>query len=264
MIFNDQFFAFKNFNILVLFLLDFLVTVIITLFYTLLFKHRNYFLANIGLVLVSHMAMMFFYVIVYMSLYIYQIVGVSLFVEMFIWNIQLWQLKFAVDFYYKLNKRRTSIEILIRQYIKTLKYIFEVNPIYGKGLVSSISVFLPVNCFFLIDIIFHKKTIIVKLVRICFCVQQWMAMFLIHFAIAKQNSKLSSTTKQIVTFPLHKMFPIRSGIKLNLFIQTFHTKNRYGITYWMFGLVSMMAFIQFLMLYGQFFMFVLSNFKLLF
>ena len=203
--------------------------------------------------------MAFFNIIVYLSSYIFQIVGISVVTEIIIWNIHLWQLQYTVDFYFKSKSRSISVNSLMEQYQNTLQYIFDINPIFSKGLFSVLIVSLPVNCFFVLELLIGNEAFIFKTTLLAFCIQQWISIFLIHFAVASQNAKLLKITKQMMTIPFHKQIQFRTKITLNLFIQTFYTKKTYGITYWIFGLVSLIAFIEFLMLYGQFMMFLLQN-----
>ena len=227
--------------------------------YDQVYKHWNIIHSNLSILVESHISMAFFSVIVYLSSYIFQIVGISVVSEIIIWNIHLWQLQYSVDFYCKSKIRTISVKSLMEQYQSTLQYIFDINPIFSKGLFSVLIVSLPVNCFFVLDLITGNETFIFRVTILTFSFQQWISIFLIHFAVANQNTKFLKITKQMMTIPFHNQIKFRTKITLNLFIQTFYTKKTYGITYWIFGLVSLFAFIEFLLLYGQFMMFLLQN-----
>ena len=169
--------------------------------------------------------------------------SVVLLSEMLVWHIQLWQLQHQI----KCFKKRMTVCLRISYITRTFKmiaiYIFKTGPMFGNVFLVYIAANMPFNGLFTMDILIGKKErLILNCFKYGFIFQQIFGMLIIHFAIARNNSKLSKSIYQIVQIPFHHRIPKMKKVRLNLFIEDFYTNNKIGIHYGMFGMITLFAF----------------------
>lgn len=140
--------------------------------------------------------------------------------------------------------RSNSLLKFLRFQRKTLILITSGNRFYGQAFLMFLLASFPVNCYLMVELFINGKWSIFLFVG---AQQQWICIFLLHLILAKLNSKVFNSNKPLWKLYCQKCFHFRS-IRVNLylyhFIESMLTKNRYGISYGRFGLVSMKSFIM--------------------
>lgn len=130
-----------------------------------------------------------------------------------------------------------------KNYIRTLIFILKVNRYYRDIFLMFLLANFPANVMVVIKLL-GEFNIITFLVLLIFFSEQAGAIILLHLAIATFNAQHNNTCKQMISqfVPYHNRVPSRYNFKLNMFIQAYYTKKKYGITYGRFGLISLLTF----------------------
>ena len=209
-------------------------------------RHWDYFsrdINSLGMLLFSNLnfALVIFWCFLFVHGHL--IASIVLLSEMLVWNIQLWQLQHQIDCYNQRMPCCPRASYITRTFKKIAIYIFKTGPMFGNFFLAYIPANMPFNGFFTIDILIGKKErLILNSTKYGFLFQQIFGMFIVHFAIARNNSKLSKSIYQIMKIPFHHRISKMQKIRLNLFIEDFYTDNKIGVHYGMFGLITLSAF----------------------
>lgn len=171
------------------------------------------------------------------------IVGTFGIVELFICQIQYWQIRFAINSYNS-TKRKPGIGRIMASYRRFLLYIFTINPVVGKLFMAFLLVSAPSNGLLIKMLDSKDVTQYSRIVLILLCVYQYICIFGTHFMFAKRNSELRTLSKAIMLTPFHHRMAKTTRIRVNLFTESMFTKRKYGLTYWKFGQISMMSFVK--------------------
>ena len=190
---------------------------------------------------ISHQLLLVFY---FIALVLFAntsiIMAVAACILLTIWSIKIAQLIQIQSYQSGSEARFKHIQWIMTVSRKILIYILTINPLMGKIFLLFLIINFPINCFLLMRIIFGNSEFIFKFVIAMICNQQMVVIILLHFIIAKFNGKFLKPNLKTIHIAVHysKWLTEQMNIKINLFIQAFHTKQRYGITYWKFGIVS--------------------------
>ena len=208
-----------------------------------LLNYRKYFLSNftnILLLFVSLICCSLYFITTMLIAHSFMIVGVSGVTEIKIWKIRLWQAEYTINsFRYR---RYPTIRYVMYIYRRTVQYILEINPIFGKTFLVYLLINLPINALFVMNIILGVGSDVFRFATTFIVISQILFIFLVHFLIANRNEKLNNESKQIFNLSFHYRFKPYTFNRLNLYIQTFHTEQQYGITYGNFGTISLFTF----------------------
>ena len=224
-------------------IIDILSIIIICVHFNLLWKYRSFFTSNffnLPLLMISILASILYHITTFLIVHSFVFVCLNAFAEVMIWKIRLWQVEYTIDSF--LKRQYPPITYVMFIYKKTMQYIFDINPIYGEVFIVYLATNLPISALFVIDIILGVGGLFFRVIVTFMIISQILDIFLIHFLIANRNSQLNFHSKQIQSLPFHYNFNPNIKFRLNLFIQTFHTKKKYGITYGRFGLITLFAF----------------------
>lgn len=161
-------------------------------------------------------------------------------VEILIYRIRIWQIDYSISAYNQMEL--PSIRRIMSTYRLILLQICGINPLVGKIFLAFLAVTVPASACFLILIISKDINPFYRAILAVICAHEFICIFGIHFEFARRNSQLYRVCKRILSTPFHHRMSLRTRIKVNLFTQTMFGKRRYGITYWKFGLISMMSF----------------------
>lgn len=139
---------------------------------------------------------------------------------------------------YFLNRFRLEIT-------HTLLIILRVNRLFSKVLVLFMLINCPMNCLLVCSLIVGRipgeKIVFVGPVSM----EGFVFIFGIHMMTASVNKKIHSPSKQFIRLNLYNKFcKLKYRVKLDNFIHTFHTRRRYGFTYYLIGLISMFTFVK--------------------
>ena len=209
-------------------------------------KHWNYFTQDIvcfGQLLFSYLsaALMLFWCFLFIHVHI--LASVVILSEMLVWHTQLWQLEHQIYCYNKRITRCPRIFYITRTFKKIAIYIFKIGPMFGNVFLVYIVANMPINGLFIMDILIgNKDRLIFDLFKYGFLFSQILGLLIVHFAIARNNSKLSKSIYQIMQIPFHHRISKMKKIHLNLFIQDFYTNSKIGVRYGMLGLITLFAF----------------------
>lgn len=162
--------------------------------------------------------------------------------EMFIWRIQIWQLNYTIDCFIQKRKRISNILTMMATYRKILIYVSKINPYFGKAFLAFLSVNVPIQCFLFKVGLFDKISPFQKTILVATGFSFFDNFLLLHLVIAKLNWQLLEMSKRMISFPTHYPMTRRARLELSLFLQGAYTKEMYGLTYWKFGLISMVTF----------------------
>ena len=119
-----------------------------------------------------------------------------------------------------------------------------MNPLFGQSLFVYIAISVPINAKIVVDLIYLDTNNFYTALGVIVSASQFLILFLIHFLVAKLNAELNKIAKMTLPILFIKKMPLLTDIKLNIFVQKYHTKQKYGVTYWKFGLISMASFIK--------------------
>lgn len=142
------------------------------------------------------------------------------------------------------TNRSNSLLKFLRFQRKTLILITSGNRFYGQAFLMFLLASFPINCYLMVELFINGKWSIFLFVG---AQQQWICIFLLHLILAKLNSQIFSSNKPLWSLYNQKCIYIRSvrfTLYLYHFIESMLTKNRYGVSYGRFGLVSMKSFIM--------------------
>ncbi|KAH9526224.1 uncharacterized protein LOC142597773 [Dermatophagoides farinae] len=134
--------------------------------------------------------------------------------------------------------------------------VCQMNRIYLPILVATILVSMP-SSIYLIGTLFIKsqdRPFLQKLIIFFMILQQWIGLFGCHVICAFYTKKIhqSGPPDLLRANPRIKFHSLPLQLKVNHYIEKFHTKNRYGLTYAKFGLIDMRTFIKHSCLYIKF------------
>lgn len=228
-----------------LFHLDFFLLAILAVFYRFVWTNREYFLsctAHQLLLILSHWLYLQHWFNIMIMFHCLVLKATIVIVEILIWRMQLWQLNYAISSYRVY--RRPSINQVLATYRRIVVYICTINPVIGKGFTILLALTAPATGLFLNSIFFKKISSHYRLLLSLNCIYLFIFIFGMHFVFAKRNSQLHNLSKQILVIPFHQRLARRSRISVNIFNETMYTKQTDGITYWKFGLISMLSFTQ--------------------
>ena len=209
----------------------------------LLWKYRTFFassLINISLLMISILGTILYHITTFLIAHSFIHIGWNAFTEVVIWKVRLWQVEYTIDSF--LKRQYPPITYVMFIYKKTIQYIFDINPIYGETFLVYLVINLPINALFVMNLILGVGSLFFRVTSTLVILSQILAIFLIHFLTANRNSQLNLQIKQIQNLPFHYNFNPNIKFRLNLFIQAFHSKRKYGITYGRFGLITLFAF----------------------
>lgn len=165
-----------------------------------------------------------------------------LFFEILISSVRLWQVNYTIV-NYRLH-RFPTIRYLLFVYIKSIQYIFNINPYLSEAFLVYNIVNAPISALFVMNILFSVGGKFYRFAITVVVFTQFIVCFQIHYFIAKINHRIKRQCIDIIPFSLHRKYSLNTSIRLNLFIQRFHTKNAYGFTYGKFGLITMFALVK--------------------
>ena len=170
--------------------------------------------------------------------HIHMIIVTSAYMTISSFHINLWiqnnilQLKHSAT---------TKFYIFRKIYTKTLLNILKGNKYYGTVFLTYLAVQFPFSCVSILKQLKFKDSLF-NSISVIF--EQLFVIVAIHYLFAKCNSRLS--IKKVMSKYIHSRSRLSTGsnIKMNLFIQTFHTRNPYGFIYGILGLISMFTFFK--------------------
>lgn len=214
-------------------------------FYHFVFHHYGYFLSGIFpllQLLYAHLIMLLLLVSYCITLNSLSVSCWTLMPEMLVWQMQLWQVNYAILSYTRQRYRAPTLLHLMSIHRKILLFISSINPYLSKVFVVLLSANIPNSCLLLTIAIFNRINFYFQLIVTLICVLLFTNIFVAHLVFAKLNTRLAETAKRFVSIPVYRSMAPRTRIKLAFFIDSTYTKRRHGITYWKFGLISMASF----------------------
>lgn len=168
------------------------------------------------------------------------------FITLTVWMIKIYQLKIVQSLKAKNDRIERHIVRIMSISRDLLIYVLNINALFGKVFLVFMLVNYPINCFILMSSLFSDVPISYRILLLMFCLHQMLVIIIIHFIVAKFNVKLLKSNLQTIHIIVHYGRRITQliNLKMNLFIQSFYTKQQYGLTYWKFGLISFSSFIR--------------------
>lgn len=137
--------------------------------------------------------------------------------------------------------QRVMILRFLTHFHQTLKHLFQCNKVYGSALVAFLIVNCPINAYLSMSALTGKIPHIHLLLVGPFLLQQVICLFAFHFVVAFYSKRLHQPVKNVIHAYIHylkqkKILLFR--FRLAHYIEAFHNKNRYGMTYGNYGLVT--------------------------
>nr|XP_027196081.1 uncharacterized protein LOC113790592 [Dermatophagoides pteronyssinus] len=141
---------------------------------------------------------------------------------------------------------------------------FGLGSIYSRALLIFLAINIPFNCYQLIFLTYRTDNWKIRYFCGSIWFQQVICIFGIHLMFAMCNDSFQKSSKRFISLLAinHRKFhQIDFGrqLKITNYGESFHTKNKYGLTYGNVELVSMMEFVKFSLLYSQALMFIYSR-----
>ena len=170
--------------------------------------------------------------------HIHMIIVTSAYMTISSFHINLW----IQNNILQLKHSATAKFLLYRSaYTKTLLNILKGNKYYGTVFLVYLAVQFPFSCVFILKL-FKLNDSLLNSIAMIF--EQLFVTVAVHYLFAKSNSRLSIKTAMYHFMHSRSTTCTGSNLKMNLFIQTYHTRNPYGFTYGIFGLISMFTFFK--------------------
>ena len=130
-------------------------------------------------------------------------------------------------------------------YIKTLKQILQINIFFGKSFLAFMCITFPLNCFLVTSLIFGNIPAFPAFFILTLSLQQISCHFGVHFLFAHLNKKINAPIKCFIkVYFQNKNYKLRNKIKYSYFIEAFFNRKKYGLSYYKFGQISMISFVE--------------------
>src|SRR5699024_2626879 len=127
------------------------------------------------------------------------------------------------------------------QYLQT---IADISRIYGYAFLVYILVSCPTNTTLITMLAFRKMSIVLHLGILVVVWNQLLFIFVVHIFAAVLSEKIHKPAKPLISFFVHssRNLNFRTKIKLHFYIEQFHSKKLYGLTYGNISVVSFQSF----------------------
>lgn len=161
-----------------------------------------------------------------------------------LWAMQWKQLRLIQQV--KISNPNRQMECIMMNSRRFLLFQLKTSPQMSKNFFAFLIVNCPINSFIVILIILNKYSLLMLMLLLVLVAQQMFCIVGIHFLFARSNGKLIEPTLRTINLAVQNQHRLkaRTNLRLSLFIQTFHTKRKYGLTYWKFGLISFSTFFK--------------------
>lgn len=159
-----------------------------------------------------------------------------------LWSHQWRQIK-------RIQKARAfNVNLKMRLLMRISRRFFvfhaKTNPQIGRNFLVFLLINCPINAVLVISVHFNTYRLLIKILLLTLAFGQIICIIGMHLYFAKSNSALTKPNRPTISLAVKNQHRIRNrtNLCLSLFIQTFHTKRSYGISYWKFGLISFLSF----------------------
>lgn len=129
----------------------------------------------------------------------------------------------------------------------TLSLIHQNDPFYGSNILVFILVSLAINTYLSILLLNGAFTLLPSAVFLHLIVFQLVVILGFHLLAAMYSTRIHTCATLLLGLSGNRKWtkggrPITGQLVLANFIEAFHTKHKYGITYWGMGLISLTTF----------------------
>ena len=146
----------------------------------------------------------------------------------------------------KLNTDGRGLLKYFRSHTETLKIIVHQNRIYGMAFFAYLLITMPLNALLTLSVLLPGKVQLENRIFLGFmAVSQFIYIFGIHLMCAIYTKKIHSNSRRLIHLNVlyaTRMTSTSLRLKLALYIEKFHTRNCYGISYGKFALITFIAF----------------------
>lgn len=138
-----------------------------------------------------------------------------------------------------------QIKIFFKNYLESLLLILASNKIYGFFVATFILINCPMNAY-QISIVFSRSMSFINQILILFlAIEQLFILFVFHVVAAMYTTKFHNLIKRvIVLFVRNQFIQIQDRFLCSQYIERFHAKSRYGITYGKLELITTSSFLK--------------------
>ena len=139
----------------------------------------------------------------------------------------------------------TFINMFLNLNAQSLAAITDINAIYGKAFLAFILVAYPYNAMLVMRMAITQANMVVKLFLASIWSQQVFFMFVIHlFAVilARRFHRPANRLIKVEIVSRKLGRDVRTRLKLDRYIEQFHAKRQYGLTYGKCGDVTFQSF----------------------
>lgn len=164
-------------------------------------------------------------------------------------NQQLLKAQLYCKLHSKSKTIRSNIRIGLRGYFsrhtKSLCTTNEINEIIGRFLLSTLAIHTPINAYLVMSLINKRHNSSHALFIAINIYYQCVLIFGLHLIAMLYSTKIHGSSKSLLQINAHlKPGTISVNLRLRLlhYISKIHTKQKYGITYGTFGLVTLVSF----------------------
>ena len=154
-----------------------------------------------------------------------------------------------------------KLNLFIRAHTQTLITIIHGNQFFGILLLSFIIIYIPINSYMIIRLVMAQFNPIQTFVFSNVIIFQYLFIFGFHLVAASYTSRIHKCRKLLFHWSAklgnenNGIMSIGSKIRLLNYTIKFHCKRRYGILYGRYGLMTLMSFVKFILIYTQFIMY---------
>lgn len=131
--------------------------------------------------------------------------------------------------------------------------LVEANRFVGKLWYAFLLINYPISCFVIVQVMFLPMSPLLAYGNMMMFAYQLLFILTFHLCIVIINRRVTKPNKTLIHLALNRERQINrvNKMRLSLYLQTFHAKRKYGITYYKFGLVSLGSFTKVsVILYG--------------
>ena len=144
------------------------------------------------------------------------------------------------------RKRRIAYKIsrFYRFHTTTVVMTSWFNQLFGSSLLRIMVIYGPLNAFSVMTLLLRQNSL--RLFSLNLVAAQAIPIFCGHFLATRFTKAIHVTDQQLLHLSAtnQKRISVRTWLKLSLYVQKFHVKKQYGITYGPLGLVTMRHFVQ--------------------
>lgn len=176
-------------------------------------------------------------------------------------NMMMVFVAYTIVFFVKLNQANYVLDLALKRWrlgyvayfmhhhTNTFRDVLEFNSRYNKQLLVYALATLPMNVFLISNTIRNSNmgqtNSILSILSLLVVLQQLIVILILHLICALYTKKIHQHKRNLIKVDVRiRPKSIRMQLKIAAYIEKFHTKRQYGMTYFSCNLITMKTFIK--------------------